>query len=201
MKKIRVIGPKDKNTYSNENQTVINVTSSSKIWTKCFSPFILGPVTVYNGIISKNVENAWQYSKVYEEHIDEYGNPNSDYFKWANKGWNTFKGIRYPFGKNKYPKYSYWNGNKLDYIQARKDIYIPLYKKAVIDSGYLKDLIQLIKNEWKAGKEVILWDYDGYDYLSINYTLEDVLNDKSRKMGHAFVLVMLIEDYFKESNK
>ncbi len=46
-----------------------------------------------------------------------------------------------------------------------------------------------------------LWDYDGYDYLSMDMSLKDVLNDPSRPMGHAFVLASLIQDEFKRAKK
>jgi len=38
------------------------------------------------------------------------------------------------------------------------------------------------------------WDFDGYDYLAKNMTLKNVINDEKRKMGHAFVLSMLLQD-------
>lgn len=38
---------------------IINTTSRSKNWSRELSPFVLGPVDLYAGLIAKNVENAW----------------------------------------------------------------------------------------------------------------------------------------------
>jgi hypothetical protein len=181
---IRVIGPKDK-----KPEGCINTTSSSMLhWSKLLSPFYLGPVNLYGDHVAKNMENAWQYSKVYFCHADLNYNPTLAYWDWAKKGWNSEWAQRYPMGKNKKPLYSLWEGEKLGYIEARKQIYIPLYKQAVENTDSFKYLQQLYRFE----KELTLFDYDGYDYLALGMTLEDVLNNPNRKMGHAFVLAMLL---------
>jgi hypothetical protein len=57
---------------------LIDTTSRSKTWTRGLSPFLVGPVEVDTGLgtyIAKNVENAWQYSKVYMEHASDIGQP------------------------------------------------------------------------------------------------------------------------------
>ena len=102
---------------------------------KTLSPFFLGPILCYDGLCSINMENAWQYSKVYPENIDRNGNPTEEYFKWRNYGFKKSFADRYPKGKGAIPGYSYWkteNGYEhLDYINARKKIYVPLYANAV----------------------------------------------------------------------
>ncbi|PLS18880.1 hypothetical protein CVD28_00320 [Bacillus sp. M6-12] len=180
---VRVIGGRDK--YAGE---VINTTSKSTNWSKGLSPFYLGNVELYDGYKAQNVENAWQFSKVYQEHTDTNGNPTPDYFEWAKKGWESKWAFRYPMGKGAIPLYSWWNGDKLDYIEARKRIYLPLYAKAVVTSP----AYQILKKTYEQRGEVILWDFDGYDYLALGMTLEQVLNEPKRKMGHAFVLAMLL---------
>ena len=57
-----------------ENALDINTTSRSLNWTKGLSPFYLGPIKLYENYVSKNIENAWQFSKVYNEFIDENNN-------------------------------------------------------------------------------------------------------------------------------
>lgn len=179
---IKVIGPKDLKKY----KSYINVTSSGDEF-KSLSPFYLGPCPLYNGYLSRNMENAWQFSKVYKQHVDKWGNPSKEYFDWAQKGWADFWAQRYPMGKNKKPEYSYWNGEKLGYLEAREKIYIPLYKFCARQTEVFNDLADMVR----AGKEVILFDYDGYsDYDS----LEEVKNNPKRKMGHAFVLAMMLEE-------
>lgn len=182
-KQIQVIGPKDRKNYRN----YINTTSSG-IEFKALSPFFLGPVPLYQEYKSWNMENAWQFSKVYQQHVDKWNNPTKEYFNWAMKGWADKFAHRYPMGKSTRPLYSYWNGNQLDYIQARKQIYIPLYSLAVKRTEAWNNLLDLVRK----GNEIILFDYDGYsDYDS----LEEVENNPKRKMGHAFVLAKLLEPY------
>lgn len=73
-----------------------------------------------------NMENAWQYAKVYKRHTSSLGNPTSDYWVWARQGWSSRIANRYPMGKGSKPEYSLWNGEKLGYIDARRKIYAPL---------------------------------------------------------------------------
>ena len=40
--------------------------------------------------------------------------------------------------------------------------------------------------------ELVLWDFDGYDHHELGMDLKEVLNDPERKMGHAFVLAMIL---------
>ena len=63
-----------------ENSIIINTTSRSTNWTRGLSPFVLEAGHLYEDYYAKNVENAWQASKVYEEFIDKDGNPKPEYF-------------------------------------------------------------------------------------------------------------------------
>lgn len=178
----RDILPKD---YTN-----VNVTSQSTDQFKWLSPFYLKNIFLYNGIISKRLENAWQYSKVYPCHVDKTNFPTAKYWEWAHQGWNNDWAVRYPMGKGAKPLYSYWNGKKLDYIQARKKIYIPLYRKAV----EYKKVFEALKVLHQF-KHIALLDFDGYNHKALGMTYNDVLNCTERKMGHAFVLGMMLEGH------
>lgn len=172
----------------NYNSTIgIDTTSRSKNFGKQFSPFFLGPVDLYDGHKSQNIENAWQYSKVYEEFIDNNENPSPRYFEWAKNGWSKNKADRYPMGKGRKPLYSYWAGEKLTYIQARHKIYCPLYASAVVKTQSYKRLKELFKIS-----DIHLKDFDGYNHHKLGMSLEDVLNCETKKMGHAFVIAMLL---------
>ena len=83
------VGPRDKKYYSELKQTMYNVTSCSVDFCKELSPMLLGPCNLYKGFKAKRVENAWQYSKVYAQHIDADGFPTMEYFEWAYTGWNN----------------------------------------------------------------------------------------------------------------
>jgi hypothetical protein len=159
-------------------------------WRAGLSPFSLGPVPLYDGFTATNVENAWQYSKVYEEHTlnDE---PTEAYWQWAQAGWSNPIPQRYPMGRGRAPKYSLWKDQKLGYIQARKTIYGPLFLKALQESTALETL----KNLWKACDHLFLRDWDGWNMQRHNMqTLTQVLNNPSRKMGHAFFIKAFLEN-------
>lgn len=171
------------------NLPIFNVTSRGQ-WRE-LSPFYLGPVNLYDNFISLNVENGWQFAKVYHhlDHLDEDNNPNDLYWKWAKNGWRSQWAFRYPAGPSAVPEYSYWAGEKLGYIEARKRIYIPLYCQAILNCPTYKKLEDL----YKQHKDIVLLDFDAYDRQQIDWN--EVINDPTRKMGHGFVLAMLLEGY------
>lgn len=167
----------------------INTTSrSSVIWETTLSPFFLGPCVLYDGYVAENVENAWQYSKLYEDHVDEYLEPTDAYWTWAKAGWAQSRAQRYPMGKGRVPVCSLWAGRRLTYVEARKQIYVPLYAEAVQRSPGWARLRSLHESE----RSIALRDFDGYDHIVAGKSLTDVLNDPRQKMGHAFVLMMLL---------
>lgn len=173
-----------------KNKIVVNTTSRSTTWSKYLSPFFTGPCSLYGEYVSKNVENGWQYSKVYEKHVDENKNPTQEYFEWAKNGWNKTTADRYPMGKGVVPLYSYWDGLKLPYIEARRKVYAPLYAAAVEKTNAFKQL----KKMYEEGQEIWLWDFDGYDFRSKNMSYKDVLLNEKKKVGHAFILAMMLEN-------
>jgi len=167
------------------NGQIVDTTSHSGEW-KELSPFLLGPCPLYNTYVAFNVENGWQFSKVYKHHHGANGLPTPDYWNWALQGWSDKTPHRYPMGKGAKPLYSFWDGKKLDYIEARKRIYAPLYAHAVVKTAAFKKLQQL----HSGGTDLILRDFDGFDHKG--KSLSQVLNDPLKKMGHAFVLKMLL---------
>ena len=167
---------------------IIDVTSRSTNWSRGLSPFFLGPIELYDGLYARLMENAWQFSKVYPEHVYKNGNIKRSYYQWASEGWNSAFAMRYPMGKGKKPLFSLWSGERLSYIEARKRIYIPLYSRAVVKTYAYKCLKQLYDEKG----ELWLLDFDVYRYDLIGYTFEDIINDETRKCGHGFVLAMLL---------
>lgn len=154
------------------------------------SPMLLGPVPLYDGMFSQVMENAWQYSKVYPEH--QHGG----YWPWAAAGWANPRADRYPMGKGAKPLYSLWANDQLGYTEARGRIYLPLYAQAV--RFHQLDLLMQLRGETVAWAErgagdIVITDFDAYDHRALGYSWEDVINDPDRKMGHGFVLAMMIE--------
>ncbi len=54
-------------------------------------------------------------------------------------------------------------------------------------------LSELYKVLSRQGSNLILLDFDAYDHRKEGMTLKDVINEPKRKMGHAFVLLMMLE--------
>lgn len=209
---VYVVGYRDKVP---DEAIVIETTSRAITWSKGLSPFSLGPVELSPGLHAKNMENAWQFSKVYKQHIDENGLIKvKEYLDWAMQGWNDTYAHRYPMGKGAKPEFSikllpfgkcfidgsgykideYLPVKKLSYIEARKELYIPFYSKAVSDSDAYNKLADLFFTE---RQDIYLRDFDGYNHKTLGMTYEDVINCETKKMGHAFVLAMMLEGYLK----
>lgn len=183
-----VVGPRDKDIP--KDVKVISTVSKSKssLWRQ-LSPFFLGPCKLWGDHVSQNMENGWQYSKVYSEYENGgLGHPTKRWLKWAKEGWNNPKAVRYPMGKGVSPEYSWWDGKAYGYLQARAKIYIPLYVRAVSKTDAFEELQQMYKSQ----HEIWLWDFDGYDRRKFGMTLLDVLTNPRMKMGHAFVLAMML---------
>lgn len=172
-----------------EEACVINTTSRSNNWSVGLSPFYLGPCELYDGYVAKNVENGWQYSKVYEYWLQEDGSVGERYFKWAQEGWNKVRADRYPMGRGVTPLYSYWDGEKLPYVEARKKVYIPLYSKAVKNTEAFSKLKEIYNTE----KEIYLQDFDSHSLQPGTFDYWDLWNNPKIKVGHAYVLAMMLE--------
>lgn len=170
--------------------TICTVAKSQQPWCQ-LSPFLLGPCYLYDGAWSRNMENAWQYAKVYRQFCSSE-HPKStlhwdNYFDWAEAGWSNPRAVRYPMGKGAKPLFSLWANRRLSYVQARKAIYGPLYAEAVQKTEAWTELVKL----YKTMKRLVLYDYDVRDVRGVQ-TYTEVLNDPDKKMGHAFVLAMLL---------
>lgn len=178
-----------------DNSIIIDTTSHSKNWSRGLSPFFVKGGYFYDNNYSHNIENLWQFSKVYPEFVDENDNPTDLYFKWAKDGWRRKNAIRYPMGKGIKPLYSWWDGEKLTYIEARKKIYLPHYGKNVIKTYAFRELFELAKNN--KNKNIYLRDFDGYNHIKENMSFQDVLHNNKKSMGHAFVIWYLLNKFIK----
>jgi hypothetical protein len=167
----------------------VNTTSNARETAHLFSPFLLGPVPLYGGYEAANMENAWQYAKVYASLLEPDGTAGDKYFAWARAGWAEPRANRYPMGRGKRPLYSLWEGEKLSYVEARKRVYFPLYRDAVLRSGGYARLTEMASQ----CEELVLVDFDGYRHRDLGMSLADVFNSEKHRMGHAFVLVAMLE--------
>lgn len=172
-----------------EGAIVVNTTSRSDNWSRGLSPFFVGPIDLYDNYVSFNMENAWQFSKVYEYYVDDQGEPDERYFKWAKEGWLSLKAHRYPMGRGAKPLYSYWDGKKFPYTQARREIYIPLYAKAVSKTAAFTRL----KEVYESNNEIYLQDFDAHNLTPGTFEYWDLVDNPNIKFGHSYVLAMLLE--------
>lgn len=184
---IQIVGMRTRVT--NPNTIVVNTCSNAKTgWQRDLSPFLLGPCELFGGLVSHNMENGWQYTKLYQQHADANGEPTQAWWQWAINGFNNPQAVRYPMGRGARPLHAWWDCEKLPYIEARKKIYGPLYAEAVQKTEGWKELVDLYENS----QHLTLRDYDGHDHAKLGLTLDQVLNNPRRKMGHSFVLKMLL---------
>lgn len=190
--RLRVIPVVRKNRQSNPNGVYVNVTSSGNEDEKQLSPLFLGPCRLYGDATAKTMENAWQFSKVYPQHVGTDGQPTAEYFEWTKQGWSAWRAERYPMGKGAKAAFHWWDGQRLDKVEARKRIYVPLYAEQVIKRPFFQGLKKVWDEEVKPDAEnsLYLMDFDAYEYGTM--TLSEVLNNPAKSMGHGFVLAMLL---------
>lgn len=184
-----MIGPRDKRGGVDlDDFTTVNTTSRSTTWSVGLSPFLCGPCYLYgtgsNSRFARNVENTWQFSKVYAEH-DDNGVPSRKWYKWSTEGFLKQRADRYPNGRGAIPKYTWWDNEALSYIEARMKVYLPVYQQAVRGTEAFYELRKLARKE-----PIALWDFDGYFDPKVSW-MQIVTNEK-KKMGHAFVLQMML---------
>ena len=162
------------------------------------SPFNIGPVSAWPGAKRREarlMQNGWQFCKGYRKHLDAKGSPTMAHALWTREGFENAVAQRFPVGRGAKPEYSLWKGERLGYQQARLLIYIPMYVEAIIRTpaartAYIR-LRVLRRRAAEEGKPLVLFDYDGYQRKKLSYA--DVIC-ADRKMGHAFVLGMMLED-------
>ena len=159
-----------------------------------------GKLLEYKNVI---MENLWQYSKVYDT-FTHSGVISDSFFHWFDSGVRLNTPVRYPMGRGAKPKFSlYFNINtgkseRLNYIEARKKIYIPKYIEGVLASPGFDALRDTILSQLQEGKNIYFLDFDtpGDSETCIElYTPEyydHIVNDPTRKMGHATVLRELL---------
>ncbi len=170
------------------NATVVNTTSRSTNWSRGLSPFFLGPVPLYRGMMAQNVENAWQYTKCYAKHCDDNGDPTDAYFEWAKAGFAKQSADRYPMGRGAKPEFSYWAGKKLPYIEARKRIYMPLYHNAVKNTT----AYSILKRTYEECESLYLVDFDAHNICMSDFDPAIIVNNDKIKMGHGYILAMML---------
>jgi len=198
----------------------------------------LGPYVLQNSK-GQLMENIWQASKVYkvvpktrccksrydrtviwdhpvETHVNEDGKLTPEYYQWREKLMNNKEPVRYPVGfKYRHQclyAFSKDPSEKLDYISARKKIYVPVYADMVKS----KQKFQYLKSRLAKGENLLIIEVDGPHQESIDYYKEKynvsnnfiendtilinkenmtiMLNDTKHPYGHGYCLATTLLD-------
>ena len=155
---------------------IIDVTSHSKTEMIKFSPFYPHggiPVPFSSPATSKSVEGIWQGLKVFQ-------NRDIDLSCFRNDTMKNLKRTVRTNGPTKGHRKGIWGTELLDYLTARKLIYLPSYKW-VLDHK-LGHLVEKLRKLSEAGT-VVLLDYE---------TNPDVLDPK-KPLSHAALIKAYIE--------
>lgn len=193
----------------------------------------LGPYCLFDDQ-GQCMENIWQFSKVYERIgaqriVDKFtnrlvwewpavtmvdpvtGNITEDYKIWRKAGFKCKYPVRYPtgfHGRNKclYALETPESTERLDYIEARKHIYYPVYKSLVEKQPKFAELEQRLDR----GENLLIIEVDGpvqadLEYYKSKYgvdnsfieqnsspmsreTLRVFINDPKNPFGHGYCL-------------
>jgi hypothetical protein len=205
--------------------------SSKQVDGKKLSPFVLGPVEAdasnHDAPACKSFENFWQFSKVYaktqkqkqknwtqiaEQHAalssGENEEPFPAYFRWRDRGFRSSQAIRRPNGtiaKGGKPLYTLYRGKRLGYIDARKQLYQPIYQRLARSTAEYGKLLRLMRD----GQNVLLIEPDGPDVRSYpegremsEPLLAELIDDERHIYGHGFALASaLLEDLKKNEGE
>ncbi len=178
------------------------------------------------------LENVWQFAKLYpsvsaqrttmgkssrviwehpaEVHVDPVsGEPTPAYWAWRAKGTANAFAVRYPngfHGRNKCVC-AIWNDMRLDYVEARKQIYCADYARLAPPTRSFRELKALLEQ----GTSLQIIEVDGpdptlthppYDQISADHpgmlmseeTVRLLVNDTRKPFGHGFTIAALLLD-------
>lgn len=166
----------------------INCTSRGTDEWKLLSPFIKRPISTIDGLTAMNLENLWQFSKVYPSHVDNNGNILDSFYLWREKGFNDSFAHRYPMGKGAIPLFTLWGTERLGYIEARKKVYFQKYAEYIKNTSVYKKLNDL----YLSGANIAIRDFDVYRFDLLGMTINEVINNPDKKAGHGFVLYKML---------
>lgn len=197
------LGPYD--LKNEQGQILENVWQFSKVYPKV--PQVSIPYS------SANKKIVWRWPA--ETHVDPSGNLTPEYWRWRLYGKNNSEPVRAPVGWNYLKTCVYAlekdepiseNNPKLDYVTARKLIYLPNYTRAVMKEPKFWEL----RNRLLHGENLLIIEVDGPHQESLSYYMEKygvgedfihmdsvecnnynmniLLNDSKHPFGHGYCL-------------
>lgn len=162
---------------------ILDVTSSSPyLGAQILSPFYPHgniPVPFSEGYTATCVEAIWQGLKVFE-HVDV------DVTMFKNDTMQNLKRTVRKYGSPKGHRKGVNGTELLDYIEARKQIYLPAYK-------YVLDNIQSVKNSITKIKEQL----KKTDIVFLDYNTNSDVNNPKQPLSHASLIKAYIEGRYE----
>ena len=167
---------------------------------------------VYSWVINKfgkRVDRSKQFITK-----DEKGNPKPSkrWFRWRDAAYNNPRfapdapelelnkeRVRCAYSKSSTAGRSevafwYWDGEVIfNPAEARKRIYSKLYVEFVRKTKAFHKLREIFDGTAdEPGRDVLLYDYDGYDWQGLRKSPEDCLHDTGHSFGHGVVISFLL---------
>lgn len=190
-----------------EGAVSIDVTSASmkrlgasRVPASTLSPFRLGPVFDQEANMRAELfENRWQYGKMWAkaDHIQPDGQPTARWFEFRRKGYASRVPKRRPLPAKEYgfASSARYNGRLYDYVDSRKEIYVPEYAALVRDAPAVQEMRAMLaegtsllildndappKTRWPEGREMTqeMWN--------------EMIDDPSLPFGHGYVVAALL---------
>jgi len=145
---------------------------------------LLGPVEK-DGVECKLMENLWQFSKVFPSEVDaKTGDPLPKFFERRKVMFAASKGKRHKM-KGQKPAYSYWQGHRWSYLEARRELYLPVYVEYVQKTDGWRQLLTL----HKRGVNLLILGYDGRAYTD----LDAEFANGAASFGHELILCAMLQ--------
>ena len=153
------------------------------------SPKSIGPINHPQPGLppAQNLENFWQFSKVFPDEVDSDGEPSALFFQRQVKGF--LDPVPHRHKSLKTPLYSVWRRQdqtliKYKYVPSRQ-FYCHYYERfALVDDNFLK-LKQMIADGFQL-------QICGYDAYPVTKPLMEHYLDESAPFGHELVLYTLL---------
>lgn len=159
---------------------IIDVTSKAQDEFVQFSPFFAHgniPIPFSEGHFGKSVEGIWQGLKVFES-------KDIDANKFEVENMKGLKRTVRKFGKCLGHRKGVKGTELLGYIEARKEIYLPLYLSVL--ENKLQNLLKKLRLEEEQGTLVLL-----------DYEVNGDIEDRSKPLSHAHLIKMYLEGKLK----
>ena len=170
-----------------------NFWQGSKVWPVCYDTQVWAHPN-----LKGNLKHLWFNYKCSnglgkEQHLSaDKKNILPAYFEWRQRVFSCPRPIRYPNGRERQNLVAFsllqdrdGNQTRLDYVSARKRIYVKEYARLARDHDEFWDLVDTVRD----GKNLVICELDVPECHEITLpTLQDLVEDDKRCFGHGLCL-------------